>query len=93
MFYRAYNAKKANIENTVHHWLWDRLVFGAIRQKLGGRLRFILSGSAPVSPDVMDFMRICFSARVFEGYGQTENMCGGCLVKKIILFFLDMHHG
>ncbi|KAI9245226.1 hypothetical protein BDA99DRAFT_447971 [Phascolomyces articulosus] len=79
LFYRAYNAKKANLENTVHHWLWDRLVFGQIRQKLGGRLRFILSGSAPVSPDVMDFMRICFSARVFEGYGQTENMCGGCL--------------
>lgn len=55
-----------------------------IRQKLGGRLRFILSGSAPVSPDVMDFMRICFSARVFEGYGQTENYCGGCLVNNQI---------
>lgn len=53
-----------------------------IRQKLGGRIRFILSGSAPVSPDVMDFMRICFSAKVYEGYGQTENYCGGCLVKK-----------
>ncbi|KAG1441195.1 hypothetical protein G6F56_011593 [Rhizopus delemar] len=24
-------------------------------------------------------MRICFSAQVFEGYGQTENYCGGCL--------------
>ncbi|KAI8139562.1 hypothetical protein BJV82DRAFT_646093 [Fennellomyces sp. T-0311] len=79
LFFRAFNAKKANLNNTVHHWLWDRLVFGQIRQKLGGRLRFILSGSAPVSPDVMDFMRICFSARVFEGYGQTENFCGGCL--------------
>lgn len=53
-----------------------------IRQKLGGRIRFILSGSAPVSPDVMDFMRICFSAKVFEGYGQTENYCGGCLVSR-----------
>lgn len=46
---------------------------------MGGRIRFILSGSAPVSPDVMDFMRICFSASVYEGYGQTENFCGGCL--------------
>lgn len=54
-----------------------------IRQKLGGRLRFILSGSAPVSPDVMDFMRICFSANVYEGYGQTENFCGGCLVRTL----------
>lgn len=82
LFFMAYNSKKANLEHTVHHWLWDRLVFAPIRQKLGGRLRFILSGSAPVSPDVMDFMRICFSAKVYEGYGQTENFCGGCLVRQ-----------
>lgn len=80
LFHTAYQAKKANLHKTVHHWLWDRIVFSQIRAKLGGRIRFILSGSAPVSPDVMDFMRICFSARVFEGYGQTENYCAGCLV-------------
>ncbi|KAI8379931.1 hypothetical protein EDC96DRAFT_492349 [Choanephora cucurbitarum] len=79
LFHTAFSAKKAQLEKTVHHWLWDRLVFATIRQKLGGRLRFILSGSAPVSPDVMDFMRICFSAKVYEGYGQTENFCAGCL--------------
>ncbi|CAO3700874.1 unnamed protein product [Rhizopus stolonifer] len=79
LFNNAFQAKKKTLNKTVHHWLWDRVVFAQIRQKLGGRLRFILSGSAPVSPDVMDFMRICFSARVFEGYGQTENYCGGCL--------------
>ncbi|KAI9260714.1 hypothetical protein BDA99DRAFT_551965 [Phascolomyces articulosus] len=79
LFNTAFNQKKANISKTVHHWLWDRVVFGQVRAKLGGRIKFILSGSAPVSPDVMDFMRICFSARVFEGYGQTENFCGGCL--------------
>ncbi|KAI7879036.1 acetyl-CoA synthetase-like protein [Lichtheimia hyalospora FSU 10163] len=79
LFNTAFNQKKANLHKTVHHWLWDKVVFAQIRAKLGGRIRFILSGSAPVSPDVMDFMRICFSARVFEGYGQTENFCGGCL--------------
>ncbi|KAG1301542.1 hypothetical protein G6F64_011704 [Rhizopus arrhizus] len=79
LFNTAFQSKKAYLDSTVHHWFWDRIVFSQIRQKLGGRLRFILSGSAPVSPDVMDFMRICFSAQVFEGYGQTENYCGGCL--------------
>ncbi|ORZ21636.1 hypothetical protein BCR42DRAFT_407978 [Absidia repens] len=79
LFFRAFNSKKSYLDKTVHHWLWDRLVFGQVRAKLGGRIRFILSGSAPVSPDVMDFMRICFSASVYEGYGQTENFCGGCL--------------
>ncbi|ORX48261.1 acetyl-CoA synthetase-like protein, partial [Hesseltinella vesiculosa] len=79
LFNRAFQSKKSYLDRTVNHWLWDRLVFAQIRSKLGGRVRFILSGSAPVSPDVMDFMRICFSANVFEGYGQTENYCGGCL--------------
>ncbi|KAI8077874.1 uncharacterized protein BX664DRAFT_343711 [Halteromyces radiatus] len=79
LFFKAFNSKKSYLNKTVHHWLWDRVVFGQIRSKLGGRLKFILSGSAPVSPDVMDFMRICFSAAVYEGYGQTENFCGGCL--------------
>ncbi|KAI9251955.1 hypothetical protein BY458DRAFT_523446 [Sporodiniella umbellata] len=82
LFNTAFKSKKGYLNDTVQHWLWDRVVFGQIRQKLGGRLRFILSGSAPVSPDVMDFMRICFSAKVFEGYGQTENYCGGCLTIK-----------
>ncbi|CAO3700822.1 hypothetical protein CU097_012714 [Rhizopus azygosporus] len=79
LFNTAFQSKKRHLSKTVYHWLWDRVVFTQIRQKLGGRLRFILSGSAPVSPDVMDFMRICFSAKVFEGYGQTENFCGGAL--------------
>jgi long-chain acyl-CoA synthetase len=80
LFHMAYNAKKANLENSVEHWLYDRLVFKPIREKLGGRIRFILSGSAPIAPDVMDFLKICFSSPVHEGYGQTENYCGGSLV-------------
>ncbi|KAF9956067.1 Long chain acyl-CoA synthetase 7 peroxisomal [Mortierella alpina] len=77
LFNRAYNAKKANLRKGVlEHPLWDRLVFGAIRARLGGKVKHIVSGSAPISPDVMDFLRICFSADVYEGYGQTEQAAG-----------------
>ncbi|GJJ71125.1 long-chain acyl-CoA synthetase [Entomortierella parvispora] len=77
LFNRAYNTKKANLRRgIIHHALWDRLVFGAIRARLGGKVRHIVSGSAPISPDVMDFLRICFSADVYEGYGQTEQAAG-----------------
>ncbi|CAG8723922.1 5518_t:CDS:2, partial [Racocetra fulgida] len=73
-FTTAYNAKKVGIsKGQVDHWMWDKVGFAPIRSKQGGRIQVILSVSAPISPDVMDFLRICFSADVYEGYGQTEN--------------------
>ena len=30
LFNTAFNQKKANIHRTVHHWLWDRVVFGQV---------------------------------------------------------------
>jgi long-chain acyl-CoA synthetase len=38
--------------------LWDRLVFSKIAAKLGARVRLIISGSAPISADVKDFLRM-----------------------------------
>ncbi|CAG8637169.1 35692_t:CDS:2, partial [Racocetra persica] len=72
-FTTAYNAKKVGLsKGQVDHRMWDKLVFVPIRLKLGGRIKVILSAFAPISPDVMDFLRIYFSADVYEGYGQTE---------------------
>ncbi|RKP08894.1 hypothetical protein THASP1DRAFT_14984 [Thamnocephalis sphaerospora] len=77
LFNKAYKQKLQNLERNVnYHWLWDRLVFGAVRSKLGGRVKHMLTGSAPIAPDVVDFLRVCFSADVYEGYGQTENAAG-----------------
>lgn len=54
------------------HWLWDLLIFSKMRSLLGGRVKAMLSGAAPISPTVIDFLRVCFSCEVYEGYGATE---------------------
>ena len=77
LFKTAYASKKSNLATgSVTHPIWDRLVFAKVRAKLGGRVKMMMSGAAPISPDVMDFLRICFSATVQEGYGQTETAAG-----------------
>lgn len=81
MFNMAYSAKLENLRENgeLKHWIYDRFVFKEIREKLGGRVRAMLSGSAPISPEVMDFLRVCFACEVYEGYGQTETSAGTCL--------------
>src|SRR6218665_1039159 len=51
---------------------WDKLVFHKIRETLGGRVRLIMSGSAPLNPNVFEFLRCTLGCVVTEGYGQTE---------------------
>uniref|UniRef100_A0A0D3DGG7 AMP-dependent synthetase/ligase domain-containing protein n=1 Tax=Brassica oleracea var. oleracea TaxID=109376 RepID=A0A0D3DGG7_BRAOL len=76
LFNAAYNSKKQALLNGKNaSAIWDRLVFNRIKDKLGGRVRFMTSGASPLSPEVMKFMKICFGARVLEGYGMTETAC------------------
>ncbi|XP_015888035.3 long chain acyl-CoA synthetase 6, peroxisomal [Ziziphus jujuba] len=76
LFNAAYNAKKQAILNGKNPSpMWDKLVFNKIKDKLGGRVRFMASGASPLSPDVMDFLKICFGCPVVEGYGMTETSC------------------
>ncbi|KAJ6898839.1 long chain acyl-CoA synthetase 6 [Populus alba x Populus x berolinensis] len=73
LFNAAYNAKKQAILNGKNPSpMWDRLVFNKIKDRLGGRVRLIVSGASPLSPDVLEFLKICFGGRIIEGYGMTE---------------------
>ncbi|CAL5209711.1 unnamed protein product [Lathyrus oleraceus] len=76
LFNVAYNAKKqALLHGKNPSPMWDRLVFNKIKEKLGGRVRLMVSGASPLSPDIMEFLKICFGGRVTEGYGMTETTC------------------
>ncbi|KAH9495263.1 Long-chain-fatty-acid--CoA ligase 5 [Bulinus truncatus] len=55
---------------------WDKLVLNKIQNKLGGRIRFVVTGSAPLSTEVLRFIRCALSCVVVEAYGQTESSAG-----------------
>ncbi|KAJ1645529.1 medium-chain fatty acid-CoA ligase faa2 [Coemansia asiatica] len=75
LFQYAYNTKRSNLSRgQVSHWLWDRVIFKPLRDKFGGKLSLIVSGSAPISLETLEFLRCCFSCSVIEGYGLSETM-------------------
>ncbi|XVE73478.1 hypothetical protein DITRI_Ditri11bG0121100 [Diplodiscus trichospermus] len=57
----------------------DLLAFRKVKAKLGGRLRLLLSGGAPLSPEVEEFLRVTCCAFFVQGYGLTET-CGACTI-------------
>ncbi|KAI6140885.1 AMP-dependent synthetase/ligase [Pisolithus tinctorius] len=57
------------------HLIWDALVFRKIRAVLGGNILLMVTGLAPISGEVVDFLKIAFGCDVAEG--MTKN-CGVC---------------
>uniref|UniRef100_A0A669AYT2 Long-chain-fatty-acid--CoA ligase n=1 Tax=Oreochromis niloticus TaxID=8128 RepID=A0A669AYT2_ORENI len=59
--------------------IWDKLIFNRVQASLGGCVRLMTTGAAPISPVVLTFLRAALGCQLYEGYGQTE-CTAGCTV-------------
>lgn len=78
---KAVNSKMTDLKNGkgFKHAFYDKIVFKKMKALLGGKIRLMITGSAPIAGDVLDFLKICFSAPICEGYGMTET-CAGSVI-------------
>ncbi|XP_012086726.1 long chain acyl-CoA synthetase 4 [Jatropha curcas] len=54
----------------------DKIVFDKVKQGLGGRVRLLISGAAPLATHIETFLRVSSCAHVLQGYGLTETCAG-----------------
>ena len=58
---------------------FDKLVFSKIKARLGGKVRFIVTGGAPLATHVEEFLKVCFCCPVVQGFGLTETCAASCI--------------
>uniref|UniRef100_A0A8C0YFS4 Long-chain-fatty-acid--CoA ligase n=1 Tax=Cyprinus carpio carpio TaxID=630221 RepID=A0A8C0YFS4_CYPCA len=70
----AIEKKRAEVKQGIirNDSIWDKLIFHKVQESLGGRVRVMVTGAAPISPTVLTFLRASLGCQIFEAYGQTE---------------------
>ncbi|XP_003741985.2 long-chain-fatty-acid--CoA ligase 1 [Galendromus occidentalis] len=79
IFNYAYNKKKKLLQRGImrNDTIYDKLVFKKIQDLLGGRVKSMITSSAPLSHEVMEFFKVAFGCHVSEVYGSTETLIVG----------------
>uniref|UniRef100_A0A3P9JP44 Arachidonate--CoA ligase n=1 Tax=Oryzias latipes TaxID=8090 RepID=A0A3P9JP44_ORYLA len=74
----AFRRKESELKNGVVRTdsMWDKLIFKKVQASLGGHVRLMITGAAPVSPTILTFLRAALGCQFYEGYGQTECTAG-----------------
>jgi long-chain acyl-CoA synthetase len=68
----------------------DALIFKKIAKVMGGRMRVLISGGAPLSPDTHEAIRVILCVAISQGYGLTETTGANYKYNKIIVKFTKL---
>lgn len=74
------STKLANLKanGTISHAIYDRIWAKKVAKAIGmHKVRGVVSGSAPIAPELLDFLRIVFVNDFIQGYGLTESYAVG----------------
>jgi long-chain acyl-CoA synthetase len=74
---RALDSGRPGLALRARHVLFDKLVYGKLRDALGGRTEFAISGGAPLGERLAHFYR-GIGVTIIEGYGLTETTAALC---------------
>ncbi|MGO9731325.1 AMP-dependent synthetase/ligase [Mycobacterium sp.] len=70
--------RAASLPMSLLYGLFDRLVFSKVREVFGGRIRFFISGAAPLNREIGEWFHAA-GLLILEGYGMTESAAGACV--------------
>lgn len=84
----AYAYKAKWIQRGYATPLLDTIIFKKVAKLMGGKVRLMLSGGAPLSPDTHEQIKLCLCVDVIQGYGLTETTSGATVMDE-----WDMNYG
>ncbi len=68
---RKQKRRKIGLVLQLKHWMAEKLVFQKLHERLGGRVKFIISGGAPLGVNISNFF-FSIGLPIMEAYGATE---------------------
>ncbi|MBI4532473.1 MAG: AMP-binding protein, partial [Candidatus Melainabacteria bacterium] len=67
----SWEQRKPRLGLVVKYWLAEKLVLSKLRERIGRRLRLVVTGGAPATKEVIQFFQ-SIGITTVEGYGLTE---------------------